>query len=222
MHELLRAFGLSRNQLIRWLAGLTLGTLGVAALGYFALFAVTDGSDRTEPAQWLMASTSMLTLVAATAAAVLAGRTVRVELSREEARRQDERRAAANLVAAWSGGTTIGLHAAGGAVSQVLQVMEVIAVVTNQGPMPIRDVEIVVSHWLKEPAGLMEISRRNEPIIKAGDTLNRSFTGPEIAPVDRALDLDRGVVVTVTFTDAANRRWKRDADWNLEEFPVRA
>ena len=63
-----------------------------------------SGAERTELAQWLMAATSAVTLVAAIVAAFYAAGAFRLESAREERWNDAQRRAQAALVAAWPAG----------------------------------------------------------------------------------------------------------------------
>ncbi|MCB0909336.1 MAG: hypothetical protein KDB63_19705 [Nocardioidaceae bacterium] len=63
-----------------------------------------SGAERTELAQWLMAATSAVTLVAAIVAAFYAAGAFRLESAREERWNDAQRRAQAALVAAWPTG----------------------------------------------------------------------------------------------------------------------
>lgn len=168
-----------------------------------------SGSQRTELAQWIMATSSVVTLVAAVSAAVYAAGAFHLEFQREDRWAETTRREQARLIAAWPTGT----HN----VDPDGQVDAVAIEVRNGSEVPVYEVLLTV--WVRVPGDDRILPARTS--IRATHQMDVLAPGGneqiwvEIPLVDRLPGAPTETRVTLQFRDAAGLHWFRLEDGAL-------
>lgn len=174
-----------------------------------------SGARRTEVAQWIMASASVATLVAAVAAAVFTARALLLESQREWERRDLEIQAQASLVAAWPVDTPgYGIVEPDG-----LQYLRQVDVeFRNASQLPVTNVRVTVGIQADDTSGAKPIefgASPQQPVLRPGGKVSflkvmggRPITSAEFKGLSSGNPMNR-VVTELRFTDAAGRKWLR-------------
>lgn len=215
--------------------GATAVVVGIAVLGW--RWADTDA---TELAQWLMAATSVVTLVAAVAAAVYAAGAFRLEGDREDRWNDAQRRAQAGLVAAWAdeGVQSIVLKGQSneltGEVQGQVTGRQVLAQLRNASEIPVTDVHLTPGidivgqdedgrdHVLDRVHGrtkkIAVLPPASQPKPHKLVVTQPSAKGHELRRLYPSIGpMRQQPFVNIEFTDAAGVRWRRNEDSNLIE-----
>jgi hypothetical protein len=202
----------------RWRLIIPLALLAViAVLAPATLGWRWSGSERTELAQWVMASASVVTLVAALAAAVYAAGAFHLESEREERWNDSQRRQQASLVAAWT---------AGYENDEEGRVLGADVVLRNASNLPVTSVSVRLRVELWSPG--------RSDVVYSGDWVDVGLLPPsehgdhsvqwvQVEPGNlpatgvRTLSLEHpdatfkpDVYAELTFRDAGGSLWRRD------------
>lgn len=186
-------------------------------------------TEKTELAQWFMASTSLVTVIAAAAAAYFAYRAFVLESQRERARLEGEVRAQASLVAGWRCEGWTGVVLATGRAqfergTEVHGIQDVRYLIRNASSLPITNVLVRARIFLTLPVGgdvIFELPPRHHDLIPpSGEpvqlmTDGRGKSAGSILGYVGEFELPR-VELDLEFTDASGLRWRRWADGRLE------
>lgn len=206
-----------------------LGALVIsAALGLIG-YAWARPTEQTELAQWFMASTSLVTVIAAAAAAYFAYRAFVLEFHRERARLEGEVRAQASLVAGWRCEGWNGVVLATGRAhfergTEVHGIQDVRYLIRNASSLPITNVLVWARIFLTLPVGgevIFELPSRHHDLIPPSSEPVQLMTDGQGKSAGSVLgyvgefDLPR-VELDLEFTDASGLRWRRWADGRLE------
>lgn len=147
-------------------------------------------------------------LIGAVVTAYLAGRAFQAQSAQLRSQLEEQLRAQANKVAAWGEGTP--------SMSKPCRVR-----ILNASDLPVYDV--IADFTLGIPARLEAdeplpfLGLKELPVIEPGGKPSIEFPSPlpRMNPEERRDVEDWKILVSIKFTDAAGKRWKRDFDGSL-------
>lgn len=202
--------------------------LAGAWLGYHLRDSSDPALDRSEVAQWIVAASSVLTLVAATVAAAFAARTVQIELDRDDERRRDQISQQASRVVAWAADSSELKHFL--TAPRIADSLEgplppvVTVFVANRSDLPVTEVRVEVT--ARTTTALPDGSkvRLFFPVAESSiDVLVPTDANPKVRMIQRPDALEESLpewasnpthelIITMQFVDSFGRRWERTPD----------